>query len=135
MEYTIGQVAKKLKINKETIRYYEKIGLLENTHRDCNGYRLYSDYDIDTLEFILMAKEYDFTLKEIKIIKTIFISDNCKVNEKEIINIIDKKINELDKKIEELLIIKKVLNKIKTNVFIGKNICYRGKSLMEILNM
>ena len=69
------------------------------------------------------------------IIKTIFISDNCKVNEKEIINIIDKKINELDKKIEELLIIKKVLNKIKTNVFIGKNICYRGKSLMEILNM
>lgn len=30
MEYTIGEVAKKLKINKETIRYYEKIGLLIN---------------------------------------------------------------------------------------------------------
>lgn len=36
MMYSIGQVAQMVKINKETIRYYEKIGLLEDTKRDSN---------------------------------------------------------------------------------------------------
>ena len=49
MLYSVGQVAKKLKINKETIRYYEKIGLLENTKRYSNGYRIYTDDDIKGL--------------------------------------------------------------------------------------
>lgn len=135
MIYSIGQVAQKVKINKETIRYYEKIGLLENTKRDSNGYRIYSDDDIEILEFILMAKEYNFTLKEISILKEIGFNNKNKYNEKDVVNIIDKKINEIDKKIEELDIIRKVLDKIKTNVFIRKNICYRGKSLEEILKI
>lgn len=135
MPYTIGQVAKKLNINKETIRYYEKIGLLEAAERDSNGYRLYSDNDIEFLKFVIMAKEYNFTLREISILKKIGFSNNHEYNEKDAVNMIDKKINEIDNKIEQLSLIRKVLDKIKTNVFIRKNVCYRGKTLEEILNM
>lgn len=39
--YYIGDLVKELKINKETIRYYEKIGLLSKPKRDANGYRIY----------------------------------------------------------------------------------------------
>lgn len=57
--YTIGQVIKKLNINKETIGYYEKIGLLKYTKRDDNGYRIYTEDDklnnpnMDYLKIIL----------------------------------------------------------------------------------
>lgn len=135
MSYSIGQAAQKLKINKETIRYYERIGLLENTKRDSNGYRIYSDNDIEFLRFIILAKEYNFTLKEISMLKEIGLSDKNKCDEKEAVYMTDKKVNQIDKNIEELTLIRKVLDKIKTNVIIGKNICYCGKSLEEILNM
>lgn len=41
-KYYIGEVVTKLKINKETIRHYEKIGLLSYPKKDDNGYRIYS---------------------------------------------------------------------------------------------
>ena len=91
--YNIGQVVKKLKINKETIRYYEKIGLLENTKRDSNGYRIYTDDDIERIKFILMAKEYDFTLKEIAILLKKVFPKNSGLNQDEIKDIVDDKIN------------------------------------------
>ena len=50
--YNIGELAKELKINKETIRYYEKIGLLAQPKRDLNGYREYSKDDIKKITFI-----------------------------------------------------------------------------------
>ena len=64
--YNIGNFANELNINKETIRYYEKIGLLHEPKRDTNGYRKYTKEDLERLRFILFAKDYDFSLKEIK---------------------------------------------------------------------
>ena len=135
MEYTIGEVAKKLKINKETIRYYEKIGLLSDTKRDCNGYRIYTGNDVDFLEFIIMAKEFNFTLKEIASLKTTIIGDSGSSQEKQIVEMIDQKINTIDKEIEKLNKIRMVLEKIKTDVYINKDTCYHGKTLDEILNL
>jgi MerR family Zn(II)-responsive transcriptional regulator of zntA len=132
--YNIGQVVKKLKINKETIRYYEKIGLLKETKRDSNGYRIYTDEDIEILQFILMVKEYDFTLKEIAILLAKLLPKVNGLNQKEITDIVDNKIDEIDKKIEELSVIRKVLTKVKNNVLINKDICYIGKSIDEIIN-
>jgi MerR family Zn(II)-responsive transcriptional regulator of zntA len=132
--YNIGQVVKKLKINKETIRYYEKIGLLKETKRDSNGYRIYTAEDIEILQFILMVKEYDFTLKEIAILLTKLFPKVSGLNRSEIRDMVDNKINEIDKKIEELSIIRKVLTKVKNNVLINKDICYIGKSIDEIIN-
>ena len=133
--YNIGQVVKDLKINKETIRYYEKIGLLEDRKRDSNGYRIYTDDDIERIKFILMAKEYDFTLKEIAILLKKVFPKSSGLNEDEIIEIVNDKIDEIDKKIDELKITKKVLVKVKNNVLINKSVCYFGKSKEEIVNL
>ncbi|CDM69991.1 Hypothetical protein CM240_2874 [Clostridium bornimense] len=135
MEYNIGHIVKELKINKETIRYYEKIGLLEEIKKDSNGYRIYTDDDIERIKFILMAKEYYFTLKEIAILLKKVFPKSSGLKQDEIIEIVDDKVDEIDKKIDELKIIKKVLIKVKNNVLINKNACYFGKSKEEIVNL
>jgi len=63
--YNIGQLVKEFNINKETIRYYEKIGLISETKRAKNGYRLYSKEDIEKIKFIFIIKKFGFSLKEI----------------------------------------------------------------------
>lgn len=135
MEYNIGQVVKKLKVNKETIRYYERIGLLKDIKRDSNGYRIYTDHDIEILQFIFMTKEYNFTLKEIELLLEKVFPKANKLNQDEIIKLIDDKTEEIDKNIEELMLSRKVLIKIKNNLLSNKDICYQGKSTEEILNL
>ena len=50
----------------ETIRYYEKIGLLRDPPRSASGYRLYDETDIRRLRFILRARELGFGIDEIR---------------------------------------------------------------------
>ncbi|WBW95989.1 MerR family DNA-binding transcriptional regulator [Oceanirhabdus sp. W0125-5] len=52
VNYNIGDLVNELNINKETIRYYEKIRLLPEPKRDKNGYRIYSKEDIEILWLI-----------------------------------------------------------------------------------
>lgn len=63
---TRGNLAKKLHIHPETLRFYESQKLIKKPTRLYNNYRLYNDEDITRLKFILMAKQQGFSLKEIK---------------------------------------------------------------------
>ncbi len=63
---TIGKVAKASGVGIETIRFYEKEGLLEAPARRASGYREYDDAVVLRLLFIRRAKELGFTLSEIK---------------------------------------------------------------------
>jgi MerR family mercuric resistance operon transcriptional regulator len=64
---TIGQVAKRTSVGIETVRFYERQGLLKVPIRSASsGYRLYDEEVIARLLFILRAKELGFTLNEIK---------------------------------------------------------------------
>ena len=63
--YSIGQVAKQSNVSVETIRYYEKEGLIEEPERKESGYRQYKGEAIARLSFIQQAKELGFSLKEI----------------------------------------------------------------------
>lgn len=63
---TIGVVAKQAGVGVETVRYYEREGLLEQAQRRSSGYRQFNEGVINQLRFIRRAKELDFTLKEIK---------------------------------------------------------------------
>lgn len=63
--FSRGQVAKSTDLNIETIRFYEKKGLIKDPPRGNNGYRQYSLEDINRLRFIKRAKELGFSLKEI----------------------------------------------------------------------
>jgi len=62
---TIGQVAKAAGVNVETIRYYERRGLIPRPPRRASGYRQYSEDTIKRIRFIRHAKELGFSLKEI----------------------------------------------------------------------
>lgn len=62
----IGEVAKQAGVGVETVRFYERKGLLHEPQRRTSGYRQYDKGAIAVLRFIRRAKELGFTLKEIK---------------------------------------------------------------------
>ena len=62
---TIGQLAKQANVNLETIRYYERRGLIPEPPRSENGYRQYCGVDLQRTQFIKRAQALGFTLKEI----------------------------------------------------------------------
>ncbi len=63
---TIGVVARQAGVGVETIRYYERQGLLQTPDRTTPGFHRYDEATVTTLQFIRRAKELGFTLKEIK---------------------------------------------------------------------
>lgn len=50
MLYRIGELAERCEVNKETIRYYERLGLIPEPNRTENGYRMYSLQTVDRLK-------------------------------------------------------------------------------------
>ena len=65
-KYTVRVLAGKAGINIETVRYYEKIGLMPVPRRTPGGYRIYDDEDLKRLHFIALAKRHGFLLNEIR---------------------------------------------------------------------
>jgi MerR family transcriptional regulator, copper efflux regulator len=63
---TIGQVAHRSGVGIETVRFYEREGLLAKPERTVSGYRQFDEEVIARLEFIQRAKELGFTLNEIR---------------------------------------------------------------------
>ena len=63
---TIGALSKNSGVPTDTIRYYEKFGVLGEPARAENGYRMYNKEVLDILHFIRRAKAMAFTLEEIK---------------------------------------------------------------------
>src|SRR5215471_21335458 len=62
---SIGQVAKRAGVGVETVRFYEREGLLEEPPRGASGYRQYSEQVVKRLHFIKRAQQLGFSLKEI----------------------------------------------------------------------
>ncbi len=63
--YTIGQLAARTDVSVETIRYYERVGLMKQPQRPDSGYRHYPEDARRRLAFIRKAKALGFTLNEI----------------------------------------------------------------------
>jgi len=111
--YSIGELVKQLNINKETIRYYERIGLISETTRDKNGYRIYTKEDMEKIKFILIVKNFGFSLKEISTL----IHDEILCGDiKSIKKIVEDKVNEINNKINQLDATKRLLEKVKKNM-------------------
>lgn len=64
--FPIGQVSAMTGVNIETIRYYEKIGLVPRQARGTNGRRNYDDTDVRRFAFIRRAREIGFPLNDIR---------------------------------------------------------------------
>ncbi|MBI4244930.1 MAG: MerR family DNA-binding protein [Planctomycetes bacterium] len=65
-ELSIGILAKKAGVNVETVRYYERISLLNKPPTQLHGFRKYGNEHLLKIKFIKRAQELGFSLKEIK---------------------------------------------------------------------
>ena len=66
--YPIGEVTRLTGLSADTLRYYEKIGLLPRVERNASGLRRYNDKDLSRLRFIRRAQTMDFSLAEIAVL-------------------------------------------------------------------
>lgn len=62
----IGELGQATGVDIETIRYYEKLGLLPEPGRSQNGYRLYAEKHLERLSFIRHCRALDISLSEVK---------------------------------------------------------------------
>jgi len=64
-ELTIGQLAAAVGINVETVRYYQRIGLVNEPRKPEHGFRKYTNQTVERIMFIKRAQKLGFNLKEI----------------------------------------------------------------------
>jgi DNA-binding transcriptional MerR regulator len=97
---TIGQLARRTAVNIETVRYYERRGLLPEPRRRPSGYRQYSTDDVDRLRAIRQAQRLGFTLREILELLPLF--NESRPRCRALLRHAQRKIDELAEKIREL---------------------------------
>ncbi|MCK4707684.1 MAG: MerR family DNA-binding protein [Gammaproteobacteria bacterium] len=104
---TIGKVATLSDVSVETIRYYQKIGLIKEPNKPLKGYRHYSMENIRQLKFIKKAQRLGFTLNEVAELLEIG-SGKCSDIKIKAQN----KHNQISQQIKELQALKKTLNNL-----------------------
>ena len=62
----IGEVAEKVGVSVDTLRYYERLGVLPRAHRTTGGFRSYGDEVIKRMKFIQQAQALGLTLKDVR---------------------------------------------------------------------
>ncbi|MBI4280591.1 MerR family DNA-binding protein [Candidatus Uhrbacteria bacterium] len=107
---TIGKVARASGVGIETIRFYEREGLIPEPPRLDSGYRQYPPTTIDRVRFIKRAKDLGFTLAEIK--ELLSLSVGPKTTCADVKRKAQEKIKEVDTKIADLKRIRQALNRL-----------------------
>lgn len=102
----MGELAKKTGLSKDTIRFYEKMGLITAQERQA-GSRIYKEFGeetVDRLRWINRGKVLGFTLNEIK--PWLDVWEEGKLSPSETIKLIEQKLTEITEKIQQLSEIK-----------------------------
>ena len=106
----IGQVARRACVGVETVRFYERQGLIEDPARSESGYRLYEKVAIDRLRFIRRAKELGFSLREIGELLSLRLDQSKKCGH--VKKQAEGKLAEIEMKIKSLQRVKRALLKL-----------------------
>ncbi|MFQ6069306.1 MAG: MerR family DNA-binding protein [Candidatus Aminicenantales bacterium] len=107
---TIGQLAKSAKVNIQTIRYYERRGLIPEPLRRDSGYRQYPLEMTMRIQFIKRAKELGFSLKEIGELLSLRLDPKTPCSE--VKRKAEAKLSDIKEKIRSLQHMKKALIKL-----------------------
>lgn len=110
MKMTISQLARRVGVGVETVRFYEREGLLDQPARPDSGYRQYTPDGIKRIQFIRRAKELGFSLKEIHELLTLRVgsASTCADVKRQT----EAKIDQIERKVKDLLRMKRVLIQI-----------------------
>ena len=123
--FSIGELSKYQNISKQTLIFYDKIGLFKPAYVDPNnGYRYYSSKQIDYLDTILIMKKSGFSLKEIREHMQSYTIDSS-------LSALGKQLTAIDRQIEELRLIRSRLQHRCTQMENAK--IYREKENTVIL--
>jgi len=95
----IGELSKMTDVSIDTVRYYEKRGLIPKSVRSASGYRQYNKHDATRLKFIVQAKELGFTLDEIGQLLALRRDGRACI---EVRSVAESKAQEIDMKIQKL---------------------------------
>ena len=103
---TIGKLAKASEVNVETVRFYERKGILKQPKK-LGAFRYYPEEYITRIRFIKRSQELGFTLKETKELLDLKIKNQSKCSD--VLNKTEEKIQEINQKINDLKKMKKSL--------------------------
>jgi len=104
----IGQLAKQTDLSRDTIRFYEKMQLIQSITRN-NGYKDYPEQTLQQLQLIRTAKNLGFSLTEIK--QILALTTQGEIPAIQVHGIFQDKLNMIDEKISQLLHIKTMLSR------------------------
>lgn len=107
---TIGQVAKRAQVNIETIRYYERKGLISPPPRRESGYRQYPEDTVNRVQFIKQAQDLGFSLKEIVELLSLRVGPGTACGD--VKRLAEAKIADIEGRIRTLQRMKEVLTKL-----------------------
>ncbi len=106
-ELTIGEMASAIGVSTDTVRYYERLGLLPRAGRTRAGYRLYTEEQVERLRFIKRAQSLGFSLDEIK---GLLPERGAGLSEcKRVRDLLSAKLKEMDQKLAEIRDFRKTL--------------------------
>lgn len=106
-EFTISQLAKAAGIPTTTVRYYERIGLVEPEDRSHGNYRLYGDESLQKLKFIRAAQSIGFTLDDVKALLAAPQSSAAAC--RDVQSLIEERLDEIGQRLKDLRHVQRVL--------------------------
>lgn len=96
----IGELAKRADVPIDTVRYYEREGVIPTPTRRESGYRDYGEVDVKRLQFVRRAKRLGFTLSEVR--DLLGLSEDCAQDMATFSHHASDKLKDIDTRIEEL---------------------------------
>ena len=108
----IGEAAKASEVSTKMIRHYESIGLIEAARRTDSGYRLYSERDVQVLQFIHRGRALGFSLEQIRTLLALW-QDKGRAS-KDVRAMAREHIDELDRKIADMQAMRRTLETLAT---------------------
>ena len=108
--FAIGEMSRRTGVNIETVRYYEKIGLMPRPNRSEGGNRLYNDMQLQRLFFIKRCREIGFSQSEVKALLSMVDHEN--ITCAEVHSITTAHVADIRKKIKDLRKLEKVLTQM-----------------------
>ena len=108
----IGQAAKASAVSTKMIRHYESIGLIEAARRTDSGYRLYTERDVQVLQFIHRSRALGFSLEQIRTLLALW--QDMQRASKDVRAMARQHIDELDRKIAAMQAMRRTLETLAT---------------------
>ena len=127
--FTIGKASEQSGVNIETIRYYEREGIVPKPGRSAGGRRLYSSDEIATLRFVRRCRDLGFPISIIQTFLSLTEQDDRSCGE--VRTLAENHLDDINAKIENLTRLREALQSLSSNCNDGSTACPMLDSLMK----